>query len=314
MKVLLAEDSRSNRMLISSYIQEFGHEVIAVNDGQAAVDAFINDRPDLVLMDVSMPVLDGFDATEKIRSISTQANDWVPVIFLSGLTQPEDIAKGIEVGGDDYLTKPIDPLILNAKLIAMNRISDMRHQLNDANRQLTLMTLRDGLTGLYNRRHFDDVMVKELKMARRIKSSVSLVLADIDHFKLYNDFYGHQQGDDCLIAVSKAVREAIYRPGDIVARYGGEELAIVLPDTDINGAMNVAEQVRQAVEELARPHQKSETSDYITLSLGVATISNAGEVDIKLIIRQLIEYADEALYKAKENGRNKVEKYIQDNE
>ena len=313
MKVLLAEDSRSNQMLISSYIQEFGHDVIAVSDGKAAVDAFIKDRPDLVLMDVSMPQLDGFSATEKIREVSSQTNDWVPLIFLSGLAQPEDIAKGIEVGGDDYLTKPIDPIILEAKLKAMARISEMRHQLNDANRQLTLMTLRDGLTGLYNRRHFDDVMVKELKMARRIKTSVSLILADIDHFKLYNDFYGHQQGDDCLIAVSKTVRDAIHRPGDIVARYGGEELAIVLPDTDIEGAVKVAEQVRQAVVDLARPHEKSQTNDYVSLSLGVATITNVGDIDTKLVIRQLIEYADEGLYKAKENGRNQVQAHIQEN-
>jgi diguanylate cyclase (GGDEF)-like protein len=287
--------------------------VIAVGDGLAAIDAFINDRPDLVLMDVSMPELDGFAATEKIREITSQANDWVPIIFLSGLTQPEDIAKGISVGGDDYLTKPIDPIILEAKLNAMTRISEMRHQLNEANRQLTLMTLRDGLTGLYNRRHFDDVMVKEFKVARRIKTSVSLILADIDYFKLYNDFYGHQQGDDCLIAVAKTVRDVIHRPGDIVARYGGEEFAIVLPDTDLKGAVNVAEQVRQAVEELAQPHESSQTAEYVTLSLGVATISNVSDVDIKLIIRQLIEYADQALYKAKANGRNQTQAYIADN-
>lgn len=310
MKVLLAEDSRSNQMLISSYIEEFGHQVIAVSDGQAAVDAFINDRPDLVLMDVSMPELDGFSATEKIRNISSRTNDWVPIIFLSGLTQPEDIAKGIEVGGDDYLTKPIDPLILNAKLIAMTRISEMRHQLNDANRQLTLMTLKDGLTGLYNRRHFDDVMLKELKIARRLKTSASLILADIDYFKLYNDFYGHQQGDDCLIAVAKAVNEAVHRPGDIVARYGGEELAIVLPDTKIEGARNVAEQVREAVVNLRREHEKSQAANYVSLSLGVATIDVVGDVDIKTAIRELIENADAALYKAKESGRNQVQVHI----
>ncbi len=309
MKVLLAEDSRSNQMLISSYIEEFGHQVIAVADGKAAVESYINDKPDLVLMDVSMPELDGFEATKKIREISKQSNDWVPIIFLSGLTQPEDIAKGIEVGGDDYLTKPVDPLILNAKLIAMTRIADMRLQLNEANRQLTLMSLKDGLTGLYNRRHFDDVMLKELKVARRIKTPVSLILADIDHFKLYNDFYGHQQGDDCLKAVSKTVQEAIKRPGDLVARYGGEELVIVLPETNIEGAVNVAEQVRQAIVDLAQPHEKSQTAEYVSLSLGVACLEEVGNIDVKLTIRQLIEYADEALYKAKNSGRNQVQAY-----
>lgn len=313
MKVLLAEDSSSNQMLISSYIKEFGHDVIAVDDGQVAVDAFIKERPDLVLMDVSMPVLDGFAATEKIREITKRTNDWVPIIFLSGLAQPEDIAKGIDVGGDDYLTKPIDPIILEAKLKAMTRISEMRHQLNDANGQLTLMTRKDGLTGLYNRRHFDHVMVKELKIARRMKTTVSLIIADIDYFKFYNDFYGHQQGDDCLIAVSKTVNNAVHRPGDIVARYGGEELAIVLPDTEIEGAVNVAEQVRQAVVDLAHPHEKSQTSQHVTLSLGVAHIQNVGDVDVQLLVRQLIESADEALYKAKANGRNQVQVHTQPN-
>jgi diguanylate cyclase (GGDEF)-like protein len=312
MKILLAEDSRANQMMIGSYIEDLGHQMVAVNDGRAAIEAFINDRPDLVLMDVSMPELDGFAATEKIRQIASETNDWVPIIFLSGLAQPEDIAKGIDVGGDDYLTKPIDPIILEAKLKAMTRISDMRHQLNAANRQLTLMTLKDGLTGLYNRRHFDDVMLKELKMARRINTPVSLILADIDHFKLYNDFYGHQQGDDCLIAVAKTVRAAIHRPGDIVARYGGEEFAIVLPETELQGAMKVAEQVRQAIVDLAQIHGNSPTHDLVTLSLGVGSIKNTGDVETKQVVRQLIEYADHALYKAKENGRNQVQAYIQD--
>jgi diguanylate cyclase (GGDEF)-like protein len=310
MKVLLAEDSRANQMMISSYVEDLGHQMVAVNDGRAAIDAFINEQPDVVLMDVSMPELDGFAATEKIRQIASEKNDWIPIIFLSGLAQPEDIAKGIDVGGDDYLTKPIDPIILEAKLKAMTRISEMRHQLKAANRQLTLMTLKDGLTGLYNRRHFDDVMLKELKMARRINTPVSLILADIDHFKLFNDFYGHQYGDDCLIAVAKTVQAAVHRPGDMVARYGGEELAIVLPETELQGAINVAEQVRQAVYDLAYAHEHSPTNDSVTLSLGVATVNNTGELEIKQVVRQLIECADHALYKAKENGRNQVQAYF----
>jgi len=312
MKILLAEDSGSSQMMIGSYVEALGHQMIAVNDGRSAIEAFIKDRPDVVLMDVSMPELDGFSATEKIRQIARQTNDWVPIIFLSGLAQPEDIAKGIDVGGDDYLTKPIDPIILEAKLKAMTRISEMRHQLSATNRQLNLMTLKDSLTGLYNRRHFDEVLLKELKVARRINTPVSLILADIDHFKLYNDFYGHQQGDDCLIAVAKTVQAAIHRPGDMVARYGGEELAIVLPETELQGAIKVAEQVRQAVHDLAYAHADSPTNNSVTLSLGVASINNTGEFEIKQIARQLIDYADHALYKAKENGRNQTQAYIHD--
>ncbi|MCJ8269468.1 MAG: response regulator, partial [Psychrosphaera sp.] len=215
MNVLLAEDSKSNQMLIRAYIEDFGHQVVVVDDGQAAVEAFKQDRPDLILMDVSMPIMDGIEATRKIRTLCNDSHDWIPIIFLSALTDSADIAKGIDAGGDDYLTKPVDAVVLNAKFSAMARIADMRQQLDEANRKLVLMTVKDGLTGLYNRRHFDEVMEKELKIARRIKTPVGLIMCDIDHFKLYNDHYGHQGGDDCLKAVATAIKKTVKRPGDL---------------------------------------------------------------------------------------------------
>lgn len=307
MKVLLAEDSRSNQMLISAYIEDFGHQVIAVDNGQAAIDAFKEERPDLILLDVTMPVLDGIEAARKIRILCEENNDWIPIVFLSGLTDSTDIAKGIEAGGDDYLSKPVDSIVLNAKLTAMARIADMREQLDDANRKLTLMSARDGLTGLYNRRHFDEVMGKEFKVARRIKTPLSVILCDIDHFKAFNDNYGHQGGDDCLKLVAKILQEAVNRPGDMVARYGGEEFVIVLPETDLAGATKVAELVRQAIESSTIIHAYSSASEYVSISAGVATMMevDAGS-DMEKAIRDLIETADKGLYMAKEQGRNCV--------
>jgi diguanylate cyclase (GGDEF)-like protein len=306
MKVLLAEDSRSNQMLISAYIKDFGHDVVAVDNGVQALESFQRSRPDLVIMDVTMPEMDGIEATREIKTICEQNNDWVPIIFLSGLSDAKDILKGISVGGDDYLVKPVDPIVLNAKLTAMERIADMRHQLDAANRKLKLMTVKDGLTGIYNRRHFDEVLEKELKISRRSQAPVSLILCDIDHFKTYNDFYGHQQGDDCLCKVAQTIQAAVKRPGDLVARYGGEEFVAVLPDTTLEAAQLLAESVRKAVEVAILPHEKSTTADYVTLSLGVATLAATAEQSIEQQVHQLINEADQALYQAKSQGRNRA--------
>ncbi len=306
MKILLADDSRTNQMLIRAYSEEAGHQVEVVDDGQQAVDAFEKERPDLVIMDVNMPVKNGIDATKDIRKLTSLDNDWVPIIFLSGMSESDDIVLGLDAGGDDYLSKPIDARVLAAKLRAMGRISDMRHELSKLNRELKLISVKDGLTGLANRRHFDEVMEKELKRSVRTKTELSLILCDIDQFKLYNDNYGHQGGDDCLKSVAGALINVSNRSGDLAARYGGEEFAFILPETDLQGAKIIAESIRKAVESLAIPHEKSSVGTYVTLSCGVNSILPQQEQDIAVITRELIEVADQNLYKAKEAGRNQV--------
>ena len=168
---------------------------------------------------------------------------------------------------------------------------------------LIALSHNDGLTGLANRRKFNDSLEQELKRAQRGGTPLSLILCDIDYFKDYNDTYGHIRGDECLITVTKTLREAVQRPADIVARYGGEEFAIILPDTDRNGAIKIAEKLRTSIENLNIPHRNSKIRDHVTISLGVATIIPDSTVTKEIFLTK----ADDALYEAKENGRNRIE-------
>jgi len=306
MKVLLAEDSRTNQLLIRAYIEEAGHEIVIVDDGQQAVEQFAEIQPDLVLMDIVMPIKDGIEAAIEIRKICAKEESWIPIIFLSAMSESKDIERAIDAGGDDYLTKPVDAVVLNAKLRAMQRIAEMRAQLKKVNLELRMMSAKDGLTGIANRRHFDEVLSKEVKRAIRAKSSISLALCDIDFFKPYNDNYGHQAGDDCLKYVARTMAKTSKRPGDLVARYGGEEFGIVLPETELLGATEVTESVRTAVDDLGLTHDYSDAAKNVTISAGVATVKPEAGMDIKMVVRDLIKAADQALYLAKERGRNQV--------
>jgi len=306
MKVLLAEDSRTNQILIRTYIEEAGHEIVIANNGQEAVEQFIDAQPDLVLMDIIMPIKDGIDAAKEIRKYGDKEDEWIPIIFLSAITNSQDIVRAIDAGGDDYLTKPVDAVVLNAKLRAMQRIAEMRQKLKKANFKLRKMATRDGLTDIANRRYFDEVLAKEIKRAVRSQSSLSLAICDIDYFKLYNDNYGHQSGDDCLKYVARTIAKTSKRPGDLVARYGGEEFGVILPETNLEGAIEIVETIRKAVEQLDLTHKYSDVTDHITISGGVATVQPAKGDDIKEVTRSLIQAADKSLYLAKKHGRNQV--------
>jgi diguanylate cyclase (GGDEF)-like protein len=306
MKVLIVDDSPTIRAALRSLVEKMGHTVIEAEDGSKGLTIYGRDRPDLVLIDVVMPVMDGYEAARQMRQ--SLPDEWIPIIFLSSKEADQDLDRAIEAGGDDYLVKPVSYVVLNAKIRALQRIESTRSKLLEmsrdlaaANRELENLSRQDGLTGIANRRYFDSYLLTEVKRASRERQPLSLILADVDHFKAYNDRYGHQAGDDCLRQVASTLKAVGRRPADLAARYGGEEFAIVLPATAMEGAIDVAKSLARAIEGMSIPHLRSGVSPTISLSQGVASLIPAQDTTPESVI----ELADQALYQAKQQGRNR---------
>lgn len=300
MQILLVEDSATLRYAMSGYIRDAGHEPVVAQSGEEALQMIEHTSFDLIIMDVEMPGLNGFETTRLMRE--WLGEHWVPIIFVTGKADDSSVEEGIEAGGDDYLTKPVSPIILKAKIRAMQRIVDMRDQLREVNDELERLSQRDSLTHLYNRRTFSDLGKQQWAQAKRNQSPLSIIMLDIDHFKLFNDHYGHPAGDSCLKQVSGALQRALQRPSDIVARYGGEEFIVLLPNTNLSGAKVVGENVRRAIFELQIAHERSTTEKVVTASVGIATCTHT----TGRTLDSLIEQADNMLYQAKNAGRNQI--------
>ena len=307
MKILVVEDSCSSIATLTKYAEHFGATVIPAENGELALDLFSRNRPDLVLLDIALPDIDGFVVAQRIRAME-KPGDWTPIIFLSSLGDEANIEKGIAAGGDDYLHKPVSEIVLGAKIRTMQRIVLMRtsllavtRKLDAANQELVRIASSDGLTGVANRRYFDEAMSIEWRRARRHSNSMALLMCDIDHFKLYNDTYGHLAGDECLRKIAAAISRNTERPSDTVARYGGEEFAVILAETTIGGALMVAEKIRHAISELNIPHVSSPTGQ-VALSIGIASAAPGFDNPPD----DLIIAADKALYRAKKEGRDRV--------
>ncbi len=298
MKILLVEDSATIRYVMGQYIGDAGHETIVAESGEQALQILDTTPVDMVIMDVEMPGLDGFETTRLIRE--WLGEHWIPIIFVTGKSEASSLEEGIAAGGDDYLIKPVNQTILNAKIRAMERITEMRNQLAELNRELTILSERDGLTQLYNRRTFEHKAQNLWDQSTRSKSPLTVLLLDIDHFKLYNDCYGHQAGDECIKAVAAVLDRCLTRSADLVGRYGGEEFIGFLPNTHERGAEHICELIRGSIEALGIKHRDSSCSKVVTVSIGASVINFTTGTDLQYQIAR----ADKALYDSKARGRN----------
>ncbi|WP_298209961.1 diguanylate cyclase [Acidovorax sp.] len=305
--VLVVEDQRSVRAALVAELRRAGvSDVFEASEGITALELFKTHRPDLVLLDIRLPGQDGYWVAQQMRE--SEAGDWTPIIFLSGLDNELDVWRGIEVGGDDYLVKPVKPIVMMAKLRAMQRLRDMRRrlvqmsaELHTANQRLNEMVEIDALTGLINRRGFDRILHNEILAARREGMPLTLMLCDLDHFKLFNDSAGHLKGDACLRDVGRLLRDVCVRPRDVSTRYGGEEFALILPNTPRSGAMTFARALGQLLKVRSIEHPNSPLGRLLTLSGGITTCVPDDNTNAESMIMR----ADQALYAAKAQGRNR---------
>jgi diguanylate cyclase (GGDEF)-like protein len=310
MKALVIEDTLTSAAVVCQQLTRMGISPIHARDGAAGIEAFKREQPALVLLDIIMPGMDGFEVARRLRQLE-QAGEWTPILFLSARASEDDLRRAIEMGGDDYLVKPVSAVVLAAKVRALQRIAQMRdslltltRKLDEANRELTRLSAIDGLTGIANRRRFDETLTREWKRAARSGGELAVLAVDVDYFKQFNDAYGHQVGDECLKAVARALEARLQRPTDLVARYGGEEFFVVLPETGAEGAAHVGESLRQAVEDMAITHRHSAAAPWVTVSVGAAHRTAMARPERGFTA--LIEAADRALYEAKRQGRNRV--------
>ena len=269
------------------------HRVLMATSGAKALALCAEDPPDLVLLDVVMPEMDGHEVCARLKADEATRN--IPVIFVTSHTNAEEETKGLELGAIDFIAKPVNPAVVRARVkthLTLKAQSDLLRQ----------MVFIDGLTGVANRRCFDERLRTEWRRAARDGSPLSLLMLDVDHFKRFNDRYGHQLGDDCLRRVASAIKGGLLRPGDLVARYGGEEFACILPGTDFEGALAVGAGIEHIVRGLQIEHADSDVSGTVTVSIGVSTSLPDRDANPA----RLLALADAQLYRAKHSGRGRA--------
>ncbi|MBW3554393.1 MAG: PleD family two-component system response regulator [Gemmatimonadetes bacterium] len=299
--ILVVDDNPDNLEIISTRLRFRGYDVATADRGDSAIQQVHESTPDLILLDIMMPDMDGYEVARRIRQ--EEALPYIPIIVVTARDSTEDKVTGLDAGADDYLTKPINFPELEARVRSMLRIKRLQDQLEEKNRELEQLSISDGLTGLFNHRHMHELLQDEFERSGRTGEALSVVMFDIDHFKKVNDTYGHQAGDGVLQELSDILRETA-REIDKLGRYGGEEFMVILPGSDRDAGITFAERVRQHVESQKFDIKADRPLD-MTISAGVATYP-ADPVDGP---RRLVHFADRALYSAKNSGRNRVVAY-----
>ncbi|MBF0381118.1 MAG: diguanylate cyclase [Magnetococcales bacterium] len=294
--ILIVDDVPGNiRTLVE--ILHADYEIYMATNGQDAIDIALSNKLDLILLDVIMPEMDGYEVCKKLKDNPTTCE--VPIIFVSGQNDEIHEAQGLELGAVDYISKPAKPAILKARV--KNHIETKQRK-----DMLASLSIIDSLTGVANRRHFDNFLDQEWRRGIRGSLGMAIIMLDIDHFKKYNDHFGHGEGDECLKKVANALEGSMQRSTDLLARYGGEEFVAVLPQVELDGAEIVAKKMCDAIADLKIDHPTSDTANHVTISLGCASIfPTRGSSSTPLL-----DAADQMLYNAKNSGRNQFKSIV----
>jgi diguanylate cyclase (GGDEF)-like protein len=290
-KILIVDDDNRCIQNLTELLKSH-YRIVSTADSFKALTTATHEQPHLILLDLKMNGIDGFQVIRELKQNLETAD--IPVIVVTGSHESQDETNCLKLGAVDYITKPYTPEIVKARV----------HTHVELKRQkefLKTLSYQDGLTGIANRRHFDDTLIREHRRCKRSRSALSVLMIDIDFFKAYNDIYGHLTGDDCLKLVVITMQDQIKRSVDLLARYGGEEFVCVLPETDLDGARVIAERMRIAVLEQQIPHQKG-IQEKVTISIGVVSGTPIDGVDPK----KFLISADQCLYRAKVSGRNRT--------
>ncbi len=315
--ILIVDDLKENHLVMESVLNDPELNIIKAMSGEEALSLCLEHDFAVIFMDVQMPGMDGFETAELLRSIERTKN--IPIIFVTAISKEQkSIFKGYEVGAVDYLFKPIDPIILKSKARIFKEIYNQRRIIESQAEELRLkveelenlrmendllenISIEDCLTNIFNRRGLERFSQLHWKNCHRYNLNYSSILIDIDRFKSYNDNYGHLNGDAVLKRVAEVIKNSLYRSEDVVGRYGGEEFLVILPNVNLEGAINVAKRIEKGIKDLDIDHEYNDTKGKLTVSMGIASVIPNDQNSLK----ELLNASDNLLYEAKKNGRNK---------